>query len=96
MADGYHVFRQIGFFFFFGTCTTRHCGEHSDQDPKQNPISDLGGDAITSLSMGNFTVRAGNRTTKIVDGPEFFFVLVHLGIEANTISKFHSNPSSSF
>ena len=48
---------------------------------------------ITSLSMGNFT---GNQTAKFVDGPDFFSVLVHLGIEANTTGKFHSNPSSSF
>ena len=43
-------------FFLFCTCTTRHRVEHSDQDLKENPTSGLGGDAITSLSMGNFTV----------------------------------------
>ena len=43
------------FFFFFCTCTTRHRVENSDQDLKENPTSGLGGDAITSLSMGNFT-----------------------------------------
>ena len=40
---------------FFGICTTRHCGEHSDQDLKQNPTSGLRGDAIKSLPVGNFT-----------------------------------------
>ena len=38
----------------FSTCTTRHWGEHCDQDLK-NPTSGLGGEAMTSLSMGNFT-----------------------------------------
>ena len=48
-----HVFRQIG--FYSRTYTTRHWGEHSDQDLNQNPTSGLGGNAITRLSMGNFT-----------------------------------------
>ena len=39
-------------------------------------------------------VRAGNQTSKFVDGPDFF-LLAQLGIEANTIGMFHSNPSSS-
>ena len=48
-----HVFRHIG--FYFGACTNRHWVEHSDQALKKNPTSGLGGDAITRLSMGNFT-----------------------------------------
>ena len=97
MADGSHIFRQIGFFIFFCTCTTRHRGEHSDQDLKTNPTSGLGGDAITSLSMGNFTKsEPGTKRPNLSTDKIFFSVLAHLGIEANTTGKFHSNPSSSF
>ena len=49
---------------------------------------------MTSLSMGNFTKFEPG--TKFVDGPELFSVLSQLGIEGNTIGKFHLNPSSSF
>ena len=45
--------------FSTGTCTTRHWGEHCDQDlkkkKKKKKTSSLGGGAMTSLSMGNFT-----------------------------------------
>ena len=55
-----------------------------------NPTSGLGGDAITSLSMGHFPrFEPGTKRPNLS-------ILAQLGIEANTIGKFHSNPSSSF
>ena len=53
MADGGHVFRQFGFFVLVlaqldieGNILTKI---------QSNPTSDLGGDVITSMSVGNFT-----------------------------------------
>ena len=90
MADIGHVFRQIG---FFGTYTTRHCGEHSDQDIKKNPTSGLGEDEITSLSMGNFTKSGpGTKRPNLSKDRIFFFffffsVLAQQGIVGNILTK---------
>ena len=52
---------------------------------------------MTRLSMRNFPKsETGTKRQKFVHGPELFSVLAQLGIEANTIGKFHLNPSSSF
>ena len=87
MADGGHVFLTDRFFFFvvffffcfvflFCTCTTRHRVEHSDQDLKENPTSGLGGDAITSLSMGNFTKsEPGTKRPNLSTDRNFFLFL---------------------
>ena len=67
-----HVFRQIG--FYFGTCTTRHWGEYSDQDLKKSPTSGLGGDAITRLSMENFTkFEPGTKQPNLSTDRNFFY-----------------------
>ena len=84
MADGGHVFLTDRFFFvffcfvffLFCTCTTRHRVEHSDQDLKENPTSGLGGDAITSLSMGNFTKsEPGTKRPNLSTDRNFFLFL---------------------
>ena len=63
-------------FFLFCTCTTRHRVEHSEQDLKENPTSGLGGDAITSLSMGNFTKsEPGTKRPNLSTDRNFFLFL---------------------
>ena len=50
--------------------------EHSDQDLKENPTSGLGGDAITSLSMGNFTKsEPGTKRPNLSTDRNFFLFL---------------------
>ena len=81
MADGGHVFltdRFFFFFFFFCTCTTRHRVEHSDQDLKENPTSGLGGDAITSLSMGNFTKSEPGTKRPNLSTDRIFFLFLYI------------------
>ena len=80
------------FFFFFFFFVLAQLGIEGDilTKIKKYPTSGLRGDAIISLSMGRFT--------KSEPGTKWpnLSVLAQLGIEANTIGKFHSNPSSSF
>ena len=51
---------------------------------------------MTSLSMETFTKTEPGNKRPNVDGPESFSIFAQLGTEANTMSKFHLNPSSSF
>ena len=93
MADGGHVFREIG--FFFGTCTTRHWGEHSDQDLKKSDQSSWRKCDDKPVN-GKFHCPSRESNGQICRQTGILSVLAHLGIEANTIGKFHSNLSSSF
>ena len=76
----------------FGTCTTTHWGEHCDQDLKKIRLAVLE-EMRWQACQWEISLSPSRKPN---DGPELFSVLAQLGIEVNTICKFHSNPSSSF
>ena len=80
MADSGHVCRRPG--FFFGTCTTRHSGEHSDQ--VTNTLA-----RWSWKRCGNCYKPARNQPAKFVEQSEHYR---HLGEHSDQVSK--ENPPS--
>ena len=65
-------------------------------DFQKHPPSGLGGDAITSLSVGKFTKSVPGTKRPNLSTDRHVFKLAQLDIVANIVAKFHSNPFIGF